>query len=215
MSRMSSLMQHNSASSIGPPMMKNRSLTPCAFRQRARISLPLISAIGGLLSRGFVLSWGAANKTGGAFGAARSPSHGVGVLIAEHLFAAQLGDIAAAQAQPAREHLLSVLAEFRRGFELRRLAVEAHRPSLAHPVAVRVMHRLHDAALLEARVILQFERVVHRAGRYPGRADDLHRLDLRVVLRPLGNDFVDEAFVLVALLIGREARIADQILAAD
>src|SRR5271154_2066381 len=44
MRRMPSLMQHISASSIGPPMIKNASLMPCAFRHRARISLPVMSA---------------------------------------------------------------------------------------------------------------------------------------------------------------------------
>src|SRR5689334_14955008 len=42
---MPSLIEHVSASSIGPPMMKNMSLTPCALRHLARISLPVSCAI--------------------------------------------------------------------------------------------------------------------------------------------------------------------------
>jgi hypothetical protein len=39
---------------------------------------------------------------------------------------------------------------------------------------------------------------VYGTGRHTCRADDLHRLFLGVVLCPLGNYFVDEAFVGVA-----------------
>src|SRR6476620_1751323 len=66
-------------------------------------------------------------------------------LAAEHLFRPQLLDVALAEAEPAREHVLGVLAELRRRLQLGRLAVEAYRPGLAYPVAVRVVHRLHDA----------------------------------------------------------------------
>src|SRR5881227_462015 len=110
--RMPSLMQHSSASSIGPPMMKNRSLTPCAFRQRARISLPVISAMW-VSSPGL---WG--NEKQRAARCRAAPTHdpqASTILLAEHLFGPQLLDLAAAQIEPAGEHLLGVLAELRRG----------------------------------------------------------------------------------------------------
>ena len=43
--RMPSVTQVASASSIGPPMMKNRSSTPSFFRHLARISEPVSSAM--------------------------------------------------------------------------------------------------------------------------------------------------------------------------
>src|ERR1700726_2899148 len=172
---MPSLMQHISASSIGPPIMKNASLTPCAFRQRARISLPLSSAIWALLSD---LARDAGNLSLKPETAHRSAPLGLVHRSADDFFGSQLFDITAAQVEPAGEYLLGVLAELRRRRQLGRLAIEAHRPGLALPIPVRVMHDLHDAALLEARVVLQFERVVHRAGRHPGGADDPHRLFL-------------------------------------
>src|SRR3954447_12902324 len=71
-------------------------------------------------------------------------------LLAEHLFGAQLLDVALAEAEPACEHVLGVLAELWRGLQFGWLAVEADRPGLAYPLAVGVVHRLHDAAVLEA-----------------------------------------------------------------
>src|SRR5579862_6227362 len=136
-------------------------------------------------------------------------------LAAEDFFGAQLGDVGAREAEPADEYLLGVLAELGRGLQFGRPSVEAHRPGLALEVAVRVFHHLHDAALVEALVVLQFEGVMDGPGWHTGRADDLHRLFLGVVLGPLGDDLVDEPFVLVALFVGREARVGDQFLAAD
>src|SRR5204862_2696873 len=107
------------------------------------------------------------------FNARLSPS-----LRSEHLLLPQLLDVAAAQVEPAGEHFVGVLAELRRRLQLGRLAVEANRPGFADPVAIGVMHRLHDAALLEALVLLQLQRVMDGPGRHPGGADDLHRLDL-------------------------------------
>src|SRR5262245_36082223 len=135
--------------------------------------------------------------------------------VADDLFGFQLRDVAGAHLEPAGHHLVGMLPELRRRLQFGRLTVEADRPGLALPVAIRVLHRLHDAALDKALVVPKLKGVVYGTGRHTCRADDLHRLFLGVVLGPLGNDFVDEAFVGVAVFVGREARVADQLLAAD
>src|SRR5262245_60751829 len=135
--------------------------------------------------------------------------------VADDLFGFQLRDVAGAHLEPAGHHLVGMLPELRRRLQFGRLTVEADRPGLALPVAVRVLHRLHDAALDKALVVPQLKGVVYGTGRHTCRADDLRRLFLGVVLGPLGNDFVDEAFVGVAVFVGRKARVADQLLAAD
>src|SRR5689334_8292712 len=135
--------------------------------------------------------------------------------VADDLVRFQLRDVAGAHLEPAGHHLVGMLPELRRRLQFGRLTVEADRPGLALPVAIRVLHRLHDAALDKALVVPQLKGVVYGPGRHTCRADDLHRLLLGVGLGPLGNDFVDEAFVGVAVFVGREARVADQLLAAD
>src|SRR5579872_922798 len=197
---MPSAMQADSASSIGPPIRKNRSFTPCAFRHRARMSLPVSSAIAfppPFLSfrRGPESTLQPIEELPGGFpacagmtkqlcenesGAHWAPLHFLSSL-PEDFFGPQLLDFAAAEAEPAGEHILGMLPQLRRRLQLGRLAVEADRPGLAHPVAVRVVHRLHDAAILEALVVLQFEGVVDGPSRHPGGADDLHRLFLGVL----------------------------------
>src|SRR5437588_3936582 len=155
-------MQADSASSIGPPMLKNACLTPCPFRHRPRISLPVMSAIWGVSSS----RWSSRRKPGSIDPRApEAADTGPGLrrdtrpkmraapwgaapfvsLLAEDVLGAQLLDVAAVQAKPADEHLLGVLAELWRWPQFGRPPVEAHRPSLADPVAVRVVHRLHDA----------------------------------------------------------------------
>src|SRR5215469_8179258 len=98
------------------------SLTPCAFRQRATISLPVSSAISISSSR---------------FGS-------------DHPFFLQSIDIARTHAEPVTEDLRRVLAEQRGGFELWRLPVETHRPAWHLERAGRVRCRLQDAALGKA-----------------------------------------------------------------
>src|SRR5438874_4921840 len=126
---MPSLMHAVSASSIGPPMMKKMSLTPCAFRQRARISLPVSSAI------------------------SVSP---LSVIVgSDHPFLVQCVDIAGAHAEPVAEHLRVVLPEQWGRVEFRRLSVEANRPGRHLERAGRVLRCLQDAALGKARLVHQ------------------------------------------------------------
>src|SRR6516164_11163346 len=131
MRRMPSLIEHSSASSIGPPMMKKMSLTPCAFRHRARISLPVNSAISVSSSR---------------FGS-------------DHPFFLQSIDIGRTHAKPLAEDLRGMLSEQRGGLQLWRFAVEAHRPGRHLEGACRVLHDLQDAALGKARLVHQLHRI--------------------------------------------------------
>src|ERR1700732_649155 len=98
---MPSWMHAVSASSIGPPMMKKMSLTPCAFTHRARISLPVSSAI------------------------SVSPLLLIG---SDPPFFLQSADFAGAHAEPFAEHLRIVLAQQWSRFEFWRAAIETHRP---------------------------------------------------------------------------------------
>src|SRR5580704_10889805 len=126
---MPSLMQHISASSIGPPMMKNASLTPCAFRQRARISLPLNSAISfpPLKATGGTGVNPMPPVINGSFPRRRESRADLPLLAldprfrggdrqqsADDFFGPQPVDVAAAQIEPTGEHLFGVLAELRR-----------------------------------------------------------------------------------------------------
>jgi len=67
--------------------------------------------------------------------------------VADDLFGFQLRNVAGAHLEPAGHHLVGMLPELRRRLQFGRLTVEADRPGLALPVAIRVLHRLHDAAL--------------------------------------------------------------------
>src|SRR5437879_931961 len=83
----------------------------------------------------------------GGFRRPKSKAAGRGpppVRLADHLLRAQRGDVALAHLEPAGEHLVGVLAELWRRLQFGRLPVEAYRPALAFPVAVGVMHDLHD-----------------------------------------------------------------------
>src|SRR5437763_1783199 len=175
-----------SASSIGPPMMKNRSLTPSAFRHFARISEPVSSAIAiPFPNSSSRCRPGPADPLtrraeSPAFAGIRSKRKrrllGAALfvsLVADDFLLTQRGEVARAHLEPFAEHLRGVLTELRRRLQLRRLAVEAHRPGLAFPIPVRVVHDLHDAALVEAGIVEQLERVVDGTGRDAGRADDL------------------------------------------
>src|SRR5438445_7180535 len=116
---MPSLIEHSSASSIGPPMMMNMSFTPCAFRHRARISLPVSSAI---LRSSLPCSAGCTRPTDGV---GRTQS---AIGTSDHPFVAQGLDLARTHAEPFPEDMRRVLSEQWGGLELRRLPVEAHRP---------------------------------------------------------------------------------------
>src|ERR1051326_8839076 len=92
--------------------------------------------------------------------------------------------VALAEAEPAAEHLICVLAQERRRRDLRRLAVEADRKGRHPQIAIRVMLRLDDAAAFKGRLGEETAGIHDGAGRDAGGAEDLHRLVLCVVLRP-------------------------------
>src|SRR4051812_47685767 len=99
MSRMPSLMAEDSASSIGPPIMKKRSSTPSAFRHLARISEPVSSAI-------CVSSLAVCVLLVRPY-SARRPGRGK-LCGSDDLVLAQLRDIPLAHAEPGAEHLLGM-----------------------------------------------------------------------------------------------------------
>src|ERR1700730_7174026 len=130
-------------------------------------------------------------------------------------FLAQRLDLSRADPEPVVQNLGAVRPERRRSFQSCRLAVDAHRPGRHLVVAVVVMDGLHDAALLEARLVLQFHRVEHRARRYPDGDQFLHRLTLVVLAGPFAAYCVRFPFVLDAGVAGGETRVVDQLFAAD
>src|SRR5271166_1534701 len=78
-----------------------------------------------------------------------------------------------------------------------------------------MLDHLHDAAALEARIVLQFHRIMHRTGRHPGAADQLHRLHFGALAGPRSNDLVDLVLPFRPSSHGFIARVADQIFAPD
>src|ERR1700738_843824 len=130
-------------------------------------------------------------------------------------FLAQRLDLSRANPEPVVQNLGTVRPERRRSFQSCRLAVDAHRPGRHLVVAVVVMDGLHDAALLEARLVLQFHCVEHSARRYPDGDQFLHRLTLVVLASPFADDRVELLFVLDAEVAGGETRVVDQFLAPD
>src|SRR5579859_5923862 len=145
-----------------------------------------------------------------------APRNDRGVGSADHPAVAQAADRVAIEAQPGAKNLVVVLAKQWRWLHRRRLALEAHRPChhLEWP-DFRMLHRLHDLALLEGRIVVEFQRVEHRARWHAGGADDLHALVLGVLHRPRFDHAVD----LVGTLGARGGRfiaaVANQVLAAD
>src|SRR5579864_5193142 len=133
----------------------------------------------------------------------------------QHALAAQAIDVAGAEAEPVAQHLGTVATERRRRLQLHRLAVDPHRPGRHLVVALALVHDLHEAALLEARLVLQFHRVEHRAGRHPDGNEFLHRLALVVLHGPFADDRVEFLLVGDAVVARGEARILDQFLAPD
>src|SRR5436190_19968374 len=103
MRRMPSFIEHSSASSIGPPMMKNMSLTPCAFRHRARISLPdnSVICVSPHLARRVVPALRGVGRTQSAIGTS------------DHAVIAQAVDIGGADAEPFVQDFGRVLSEQR------------------------------------------------------------------------------------------------------
>src|ERR671929_228563 len=91
---------------------------------------------------------------------------------------------AGAEAEPALQYLGGVAAERRRAFQPNRLAVDPHRPGGHLVLAIVVLDVLHEAALLEIRLVLQFQRVEHRAGRHADRDQLFHRVALVVFRGP-------------------------------
>src|SRR5690349_11995006 len=91
-------------------------------------------------------------------------------------FLTQRLDLSSANPEPVAQDLRAVRPERRRSFQLYRLAVDPHRPCRHLVVAVVVVNGLHDAALLEARLVLQFHRVEHGARRHPDGDQFFHRL---------------------------------------
>src|SRR5215831_9935159 len=133
----------------------------------------------------------------------------------DDLFLTQLLDLTRADSEPTVQDLGAVLSERRRSFEPHGPAVDPHRPSRHLVVTVVVMDGLHKAALLEARLALQFHGVEYRSGRHSDSNQPLHRLALLMLARPVADDRVQFLFVLDAEIAGREARSVDQILAPD
>src|SRR5688500_6958410 len=68
----------------------------------------------------------------------------------------QCSHIALAHAEPRLQHVLRVLAQQRRWLHLRRLSVMPHGPGRHLELStLGVLDGLHDAALLEGRIVVQ------------------------------------------------------------
>src|SRR5579864_3757091 len=138
-------MHEDSASSIGPPMRKNRMSVPSFFSDLARISEPVMSAM--------------------SFS-----------LLDDAVFA-ELLDLVCIETKPFAQDFIGVLSEQRRRFDLRRAPAKAHRPARhLEGAGGRMLHRLHDAAVLEIRIVAQFHRIEDRACRHASIAKNAHRL---------------------------------------
>ena len=73
-------------------------------------------------------------------------------------------------------------------------------------------HRLQDAALAEAGFVDQLLRVEYGTGRDADRAQLRHRLVLRALAGPGGDDLVDLGLAFDAGVGGVVAPVADQVL---
>src|SRR5437660_11111234 len=110
---MPSLMQEDSASSIGPPIRKNRMSVPSFLSERARISEPVNYAM--VSSRYFI------RARDRAAGALLPPRRGGR---SQRAAVAQLADLVGAHAEPFLEHLFGMLAQQRRGRDRNRRAAK-------------------------------------------------------------------------------------------
>src|SRR5271167_496274 len=123
--RIPSLMQEDSASSIGPPMRKNRMSVPSFFNDLARISEPVSSAMSCFP-------------------------------LLDDAVSAELLNLVDPKTKPLAQNFIRLLSEQRRCIDLRRAPAEAHRPARHFEWADGwVLHRLHDAASLEIRLLGQ------------------------------------------------------------
>src|SRR6516225_12255363 len=129
--------------------------------------------------------------------------------------APQALDFTGGDAEPVVQNFRAVLPKRRRSFQPYCLAVDPHRPGRHLVVAVVVMDGLHDTALLEARLVLQFHRVEHGAGRHTDGNEFLHCLALVVLARPFADDRVELPFVRDTVIAGRKTRVLNQFLTAD
>src|SRR4029077_19672595 len=78
----------------------------------------------------------------------------------DDLVFAELVDLVCVKTKPFAQNFTCVLSKQRRRLEVRRAAAEAHRPARhLERAGDRVLHRLHDAALLEVCVLSQLHRV--------------------------------------------------------
>src|SRR5579871_3482396 len=109
-----------------------------------------------------------------------------------------------------------MLSKHRRRCYLGGAPVEAHRPAWHFEWAYgRVLHRLHDATALEIEFLGQLHRIEDGACRDPGVAKHAHGFAFVVLARPSRDHRIDLRLALLARDPGFEARIADQLLAAD
>ena len=76
-------------------------------------------------------------------------------------------------------------------------------------------HRLQDPALVEARLVNQLLRIEHGASRDSDPAQLRHRLVLRTLAGPGGDEIVDLGLTFDAGIGSVVARVADQILSPD
>ena len=118
--------------------------------------------------------------------------------------------------KPLAQNFIGVLSEQRRRLDFRRAPAEAHRPARHFERAGGwVLHRLHDAAPLEIRLVGQLHGIENGPCRHAGVAEHAHRLAFVVPARPGGDHLVDLGFALLARRPGVETRVADQVTASD
>src|SRR5207245_9328770 len=92
----------------------------------------------------------------------------------DYAFLAQGFDLGRSYSKPIVQNLGAVLPERRRSFQPHSLAVDPDRPGRHFVIAIVVMHGLHDAALLEARLVEQLHCVEYSPGRPPAGYELLH-----------------------------------------
>src|SRR5262245_59321206 len=106
----------------------------------------------------------------------------------DDLVLAELVDLISVKTEPFGQNLICVLSEQRRRLEFGRAPAEANWPARHFEWASDgVLHRLHDPAPLEIRLLSQLHGIEDCPSRHAGAAEHAHRLALVVLACPGGD----------------------------
>ena len=109
----------------------------------------------------------------------------------------ELLDLLRIKTEPLTQDFIGVFSEQRGRLEFRRVPAKTNRPTW-HLIRAgdRVLHRLHDTASLEIRLVGQLHRVEDRACRHARIAKYAHCLAFISLTRPGTNHLVDLGLML-------------------